>query len=193
VQALGSIGAILAAILLMHWQHNLGVNREKERALIARRGHLAAIEAELRHCDDQCSVYLAMWIEQQNLMTVAPAYRLPTIGYEHSLPSLINEESLKQEEFGALVQFYVDALSFNRCLDNLEQMEIEGQGVMHGGQMSLFGQESKRAATKALHLVSQACPVRGAFPPDMSNLTSRFEPALAVVARHRAAQAERQR
>lgn len=209
VQAWGSIGAILAAIWVVHRQHRLGVRREDQRALKARHGHLAAIEAELKHCDHQCSVYLAGWLEHKNPDEYTPpAYRLPTIAYEHSLPPLIAEELLTPDEFGALIQFYVDALSFNRCLDILERIENESQRsffeiwseLNYERKQKLLereiekrvdrtNEEINRAAVKALHVVSQSCPIRNEYPKDIRSTPSRLEPALAVIKKHREAPA----
>ena len=189
VQAWGSILAVLAALVVVQYQHHLSVKRERKKEHAVLRGHWNAIEAELGHCNDQCEVYLRAWLlhRKSGQPGVAPAYRLPTVAYTYSLPHLITSAELQARHVSALLQFYVDAVSFNRCLDNLERMEIEGQGELSGAREETFRREKRRAAMKALHVVSQNWKERGQFPDDMKSLASRLEPALEVIADRRGA------
>jgi hypothetical protein len=56
---------------------------------------------------------------------MGPAYRMPMIAHERSLPVVLSEEVLSQDEATALTRFYVDVISFNFCLDRVQEVLMQ--------------------------------------------------------------------
>lgn len=128
--------------------------RRKER-----QGHLETIAADVLMAERQARVYL-----QANIM--APAYRLPLLGLRSALPALLADGTLHGSDGAVLSQFYIDATSFNYCLDVAQGHRSRGRSP---------APEHGRARTKARHLVGgtrnsrydAAVPVlRKHLPPD---------------------------
>lgn len=145
VQAFGSIGAIMFAVWLPLWLER----RSKQRVF---ESHLKTIATDVRLADRQATVYLKSNIK-------VPAYRLMLYGAHTALPWLLAEGRLTTAQATALVQWYVDATSFNRSLDIAQQLKNDGKGV---------NVEYGRTKNKANHLVRHG------------NL-SRFDNALTVL------------
>jgi hypothetical protein len=99
-------GVILGAVLgyvsarLRDWH-------ERKRT---QRGHLEALKAEILICSA-----IAEWYLRERYM--APAYRVPLIAYEKSLPALLAEGLLSEKDTSAIIHFYVTGRSLNLCLD----------------------------------------------------------------------------
>lgn len=129
-QLLGTIGAVL----LTWWLTSRG---ERARAARARMAHLLAIAHDVRISDRQASVYVSGKVK-------VPAYRLPLRAADISLPALIAEGVLDDAQATALTQFYVDATSFNYCLD-LAQNLLNAGNAWEG--------KARLAKIKAGHLI----------------------------------------
>jgi hypothetical protein len=80
-----------------------------------RHGHLEALGVELQMCGDIARGYLSGKV-------MAPAYRMPMIAYERSLPALLAEGVLTVQEMHALMRYYVNAIAFNFALDLTQQV-----------------------------------------------------------------------
>ena len=80
-----------------------------------RQGHLEALGVELQMCGEIARGYLSGKV-------MAPAYRMPTIAYERSLPALLAEAVLTVQEMHALMRYYVNAAAFNFALDQTQQV-----------------------------------------------------------------------
>lgn len=130
VQAFGSIGAIMFAVWLPLWLER----RAKRRVFV---GHLKTIATDVRLADRQAKVYLESKIK-------VPAYRLMLYGAEIALPWLLAEGWLTTAQATTLVQWYVDATSFNYSLDIAQQLKNDRKGV---------NVEYGRTKKKANHLV----------------------------------------
>ena len=74
------------------------------------RGHWGALRAELELCAEQGHVLLSHHVG-------APLYRFPTMAYEASLPVLIADGDVSEEESMALGRFYCEVEDINRGLD----------------------------------------------------------------------------
>jgi hypothetical protein len=130
MQGIGSILAVLTAVALPLWlQH-----RAHQKARV---GHLLTIATDVRIADRQAGVYL-------NSKYTLPAYRVPLYGARTALPALLGDGSLDSAQTTALVQWYVDATSFNYSLDL-------AQGLRNAG--SDPRKELGRTRAKANHLV----------------------------------------
>lgn len=130
VQAFGSIGAILFAVWLPLWLEH----RAKRRVFI---GHLKTIATDVRLADRQARAYLESRIK-------VPAYRLMLYGAQTALPWLLAEGRLTSAQATALVQWYVDARSFNYSLDIAQQLKNDRESL---------DIEYGRTKIKANHLV----------------------------------------
>lgn len=86
----------------------------------ARRGHFEAIALDVRIAEHQARIYLGSKI-------MVPAYRVPLHGKVTALPALLADGKMNAKDATALVQFYVDATSFNYCLDLTQQMKANGE------------------------------------------------------------------
>ena len=64
-----------------------------------RRAHFAALRAELNLCHELAQTY-----QRDNV--AAPLYRLPAVAYAHSLPALLAEASLSENELNRLLTFF---------------------------------------------------------------------------------------
>ena len=142
VQAIGSLLAVFAAFLVPF----LYGRYDRERARLARiadqdrsrLGHLQTVAADLRIADRQADVYLKSKIK-------LPAYRVPLHGPAGALPALIADGKLDAAQTTALVQWYVDARSFNDCLDIAQELKNAGRD---------WEREVSRIRIKASHLIS---------------------------------------
>jgi hypothetical protein len=132
MQAAGAIFALALAILLP-------VVQSWRRDRLVRKAHLQTIAMDVRINDRQASVYLTHKVG-------VPAYRLPLYGTLQALPALLAEGKLSTAQATAMVQYYVDAHSFNRSLDL-------AQALMHDGSNGLMLLELQRTRMKAEHLV----------------------------------------
>lgn len=148
MQAIGAVAALLIAIAVPYVQSTRQRNR-------LRLGHFETIAADVLLADRQGRTYLRSKVK-------APAYRLPLVGLANAVPSLLATGDLKGSESGAITQFYVDAVSFNYCLDLIGRLRAE-QGDWH--------QEVSRIEAKARHLVS-------------GNSPSRYDEVMVVLRRH---------
>jgi hypothetical protein len=127
------VGTVVA-VLLTWW---LTSRSERARVVRARMSHLLAIAHDVRIAERQASVYV-------NGKVRVPAYRLPLQAEQTSLPALIAEGDLDSAQATALTQFYVDANSFNYCLDL-------AQGLLNSG--GAWEAKARLAKIKAGHLV----------------------------------------
>lgn len=121
-----------------------------------RRGHFETIALDVRVAERQARVYL-------NSPMLVPAYRLPLHGFETSLPALLADGRLSAPEAVALEQFYIDATSFNFCLDLAQELRQQG-----GKDIS---KEVTRIRAKANHLIPEG-------------KLSRYGAAMDVLTRH---------
>jgi hypothetical protein len=131
MQALGAVAAILLAVALPLMQ-----GRRQRRRL--RLGYLETVAVDAAMADKLGRTYIRSKVK-------APAYRLPLMGLSTALPALIASGELKGGEADTITQFYVDAQSFNFCLDLVTRLRSE-QGDWQG--------EVSRLTLKAEHLVS---------------------------------------
>ena len=84
------------------------------------RGHWGALRAELELCADRGQALLTHHVG-------APLYRFPTMAYEASLPILLAEADVSEEEAIALGRFYCQVQDINRGLDNAAAVIMDTQ------------------------------------------------------------------
>ena len=84
------------------------------------RGHWGALRAELELCADRGQALLTHHVG-------APLYRFPTMAYEASLPILLAEADVSEEEAMALGRFYCQVQDINRGLDNAAAVILDTQ------------------------------------------------------------------
>lgn len=119
VQAVGSVLAILAAIWIA-WRYNAVAARKEGRDREERRkGHWAALGAEIELCREHAQVFL-----KDSVM--APSYRLPTIALEISIPALLSDGQLSSDEYRSLVRFYLQVSTLNRGLEQANAVRDDG-------------------------------------------------------------------
>ena len=97
--ALVILGFVLAVIPLWF---------DRKRRL---KGHFYAIRAELELCRERAESFLKDGM-------ASPLYRMPLTAYQVSVPILLSENTLSEEESIALARFYCQAEDINRGLDN---------------------------------------------------------------------------
>lgn len=112
MQAIGAALALGIAIWLP-W------NSARKSYAATRRGHLKTIATDVRIADRQADVYL-------NSKIKVPGYRVPLFGALTALPWLLAEGKLTTPQTTALIQWYVDAKSFNDSLDLAQQLKKDG-------------------------------------------------------------------
>lgn len=128
-----AIGTLLAVWLTWLWSSGA----ERKRIERTRKAHLETVATDVRIADRQALVYLRSKI-------LLPAYRIPLHGQQTALPWLLAEGELSTAQVMALAQFYVDATSFNFCLDVAQRLKEAGRP---------WSDEVRRIKIKASHLV----------------------------------------
>ena len=128
------IGAVLAVAIAI-WLPWRSARTARKRS---RLGHLMTIATDVRIADRQASVYL----NAKDRFKV-PAYRVPLYGANTALPWLLAEGDLTTAQSTALVQWYIDATSFNYSLDIAQHLKNERGGPV----------ETPRTENKANHLI----------------------------------------
>jgi hypothetical protein len=176
VQAVGSVLAIVVAILIPYYQ-----GRQQRRR--TREGHLETIAMDVRVSEQQAAVYLRSKI-------MVPAYRVPVHGMQIALPALLADGVLSGADATALAQFYVAATSFNYCLDLAQELKNSGgdwkgevrrvkkkavQLVPNGGMSRYSG----AVAVLRKHLPESSLRRLEILPPDDDN-DELLEPSLAA-------------
>jgi hypothetical protein len=126
------------------------------------RGYLQTIATDVRYAGRQAHVYL-------DEPYPAPAYRLPLHGDGEPIRALLAEGTFDSEQADALMQFYVDARSFNLVLDRL--FDLYGRDPTADSQQ-MMGLERDRAVLKAKHLVPAGSPKHDAA------VASRYDPVM---------------
>jgi len=162
VQAIGSIVAILVAVALPLWL----ARRARLKSL---RGCLETIAMDVRLTGRQAAVYIKAKIP-------VPAYRMPNYGGKQALPALMADGTLSIDDSIALGQFYLDATSFNYCLDLAQGIKTNLDGMAMGSvewiaRTGQLASAVRLVEIKASHLVPEST-------------TSRYEQAIAVLRKH---------
>lgn len=141
-QAIGTVAAVVVAVV-----YPLCLERRAQKR--TRMAHLETVAMDLRVADRQAQVYLDDGVD-------VPAYRLPFYGPQHAMPALLAEGRLTTDQATALLQYYVDAVSFNRCLDLAQEILAANADAGRLGSIKtrrLLQREVKRTRRKAGHLV----------------------------------------
>jgi len=113
--------------------------RESCRRTRERRGHLEALAVEIQICSEIATGYLVGKVR-------APAYRMPVLAYQRSLPAILAEGVLNMTETNALVRFYANALAFNFSIDQAQAVLMKKQEDRPPNRLEL---EVRRARLKA--------------------------------------------
>lgn len=132
MQAFGAVAAVCAAFLIPLWLER----RVQRKAYL---GHLLTVATDVRIADRLAGIYLG------SRYTV-PAYRVPLLGAQLALPALLAHGEFSTAQAAALVQWYVDAKSFNYSLDLAQQLVNEGRDSRT---------EIGRTKAKANHLLKE--------------------------------------
>ncbi|KQW57072.1 hypothetical protein ASC92_12470 [Variovorax sp. Root411] len=151
VQAVGAIVALYVAIKAPQWL----AARERKRI---RRGYFAVIGLDLRTGRVLAQTYLRGRVQ-------SPAYRVPLHGLATALPALVADETLDTTQTAALSDWYLDATSFNDCLDLTAELRRD-KGAWRG--------EVSRNMLKAEHLIAGTDPRR----------PTRYDDAMLVLRQH---------
>ena len=129
------VGAILGIVITKAWDWWI------QKRLI--HAHRNALAREIEICREHSQTY-----QQDGIQ--APLYRLPTQFYTSSLPALIANRALHNDEVDALIRFYNQAETMNR---GLEQINAARQI-----DSVTFTNEHNRNMRKARELVAQYYP-----------------------------------
>jgi hypothetical protein len=145
VQGIGTVLAIAVAIAIPYVQGKL-------QRLSSRRGHLETIALDVRFAGAQAEVYSKEGAAnahnfQAGLQAHVPAYRVPLHGLRLAVPSLLADGTLSGPDADALAQFYVDATSFNHCLDNAQKLLNAGRDCAPTRQRETVGRASRFTPT----------------------------------------------
>jgi hypothetical protein len=133
ILASGLLGALLVFVL------GLWVRRcERDRRV---RGHWRTLSVEVKMCRDRATSYL-----QDNI--AAPVYRLPTICFESSIPSLLSDNAISEDAAMALLTFYAEVQAMNRGLEH-------ANSAFQGNDQTRLGAEFARNRLKAERIAGQ--------------------------------------
>ena len=103
----------IAALLGVAVGFLLNILTEWWKGRARRRAHWAALRAEMDYCRGLAETYLRDKVS-------APLYRLPTVAYANSLPSLLAEAALNETDTRNLLSFFNEVETLNRGLDQIE-------------------------------------------------------------------------
>jgi hypothetical protein len=145
---------VAAGAVLTHFATTWRELKNRERI---RRGHFDALAAEIRIGGDLMAGYIRDDV-------LVPAYRVPLLTYQASLPPVLAEGILTEEDASALFRFRVNAEAFNRSIDLAERAF---------GNEKEVARQARRARTKAR---------KGA--PGSAGLETHYDRAMAVMAKH---------
>jgi hypothetical protein len=181
LQAIGALVALYVAIRLARWQLRTQADlqaQERRREDEARhRANLETVAMDVRIAERQAAAYLSAGVD-------LPAYRLPLHGLQLAMPALLASGKLTGAQSTALAQFYVDAASFNLCLDTAQRpYEAEGgfrprRGASRAPVGGNCARELRRLRRKAAHLVQMS-----EQPQDVEGDYSRFDEAIEALLR----------
>lgn len=151
---LGIGAAILAPLVVLYLER-----------LRTRRGYFELVALDVKLAAGLASTYLHSDVK-------APAYRLSLHGAQTALPFLLADGRLSMAEASLLAKFYVDAESFNRCLDLTAALKQEGKD---------WQAEVSRNTIKAAMLVPKV--VQRKYPK-LERRPSRYDGAMEVLRFH---------
>lgn len=148
-------GGLAGAVLSQAWTWY----RETRAQQRARAGHWAFLRTEIQFCGAVAHGYAQGGI-------LVPAYRMPLQAYRESLPKLLAEGLVGEDDAQLLLRYFVNAGSFNRGLD-LAQAAVD-RGV------------PERAIEEANRVRLKASKLR----PGMPGAETHYDRALGVVNAH---------
>jgi hypothetical protein len=149
---IGVVGVVVGVLLTLF--------TEWVRGRYRRRAHWAALSAEIELCRNLAETYLKDEIG-------SPLYRLPTIAYANSLPVLLSDGSLNEDDTRKLLSFFNEVETLNRGLDQAEGARLISDPMVSDGKLIA---EFRRNRLKAERLV-----------PAMTNDPSYYDAAKSVV------------
>ena len=134
---------VQAALLGVALGFLLSLIAEWWRGRARRRGHWAALSAEMEYCRSLANTYLHDGIG-------APLYRLPTVAYANSLPALLLAAALNESDTRQLLSFFNTVETLNRGLDQIEGARLIADPVEREQRLA---EEYGRNRLKAERLV----------------------------------------
>lgn len=140
----------------------LGVVAAEIRDTLTRRRvqrqHFQALAAEIRICGAIAAGFIKGGIR-------SPAYRMPLLAHEKSLPIILAEGELSASQADALGTFYINAKAFNLCLDNAAAAHAEGNTDRLNREVRRTEIKAKKLASlpgthyeRAIQVISQKLP-----------------------------------
>ena len=113
------------------------------------RGHWGALRAELELCAEQGQALLSDYVG-------APLYRFPTMAYEASLPVLLADGDVSEEESMALGRFYCQVQEINRGLDNAAAVIADTQRLEQEFQRNILKCRDLIEGERSLYVEAKA-------------------------------------
>lgn len=113
------------------------------------RGHWGALRAELELCAEQGQALLSEYVG-------APLYRFPTMAYEASLPVLLADGDVSEEESMALGRFYCQVQEINRGLDNAAAVIADTQRLEQEFQRNILKCRDLIEGERSLYVEAKA-------------------------------------
>ena len=113
------------------------------------RGHWGALRAELELCAEQGHALLSDHVG-------APLYRFPTMVYEASLPVLLADGDVSEEESMALGRFYCQVQEINRGLDNAAAVIADTQRLEQEFQRNVLKCRDLIEGERSLYVEAKA-------------------------------------
>ena len=113
------------------------------------RGHWGALRAELELCAEQGHALVSDHVG-------APLYRFPTMAYEASLPVLLADGDVSEEESMALGRFYCQVQEINRGLDNAAAVIADTQRLEQEFQRNVLKCRDLIEGERSLYVEAKA-------------------------------------
>ena len=113
------------------------------------RGHWGALRAELELCAERGHALLSRHVG-------APLYRFPTMVYEASLPVLLADGDVSEEESMALGRFYCQVQDINRGLDNAAAVIADPQRLEQEFQRNVIKCRDLIEGERSLYVEAKA-------------------------------------
>lgn len=141
--AIALISAVVGTAVGALLTHLLAKARDDDTRLRSTKGHLQALAVGVLTSGE-----LAKWYLEEGY--AAPAYRVPLLAFEHSMPALLSTGRLEGADAAALLRFFTTAQSFNLCLDLTQDAAIAaGNPGAHPLNVATLDKQAARARLKA--------------------------------------------
>jgi hypothetical protein len=135
----------------------LAVAYEWNRRRRLRKAHWGMLGVEVSLCKKRAEDYIKRTVS-------APLYRLPTVAFKVSLPVLVAEADLSEEELWSLEEFFDWCEDINRGLDNADEARKANESEWLQIEERRIDSKCKKLLSEYLETVGETLRRHGVSP-----------------------------